>query len=335
MFVRLVFVVSLASGFAPGTRLARPPASRRAVAAAPPRMAVSAAAAAANPVVQAFEVPRLVRGVSSACAWLARRSTSPASRAGAARLLREIVEPLDLATIGACVWLSRRDRLLRALPRRERDFADSLAGALAPAARLLAGLVWPAFYALDVACTLLRAAGAITPQQSAQAVQVALALGYAAATGRAASSVKAWALRRAAGAQAGRAAALDRVGDVAVWAFVGAGALEKLSLELGFALKSALAFGGVGSVVLGLACQTPLANVVSSRSLVAFAALCTSLPPGYEAEEVLSNSSLALRALRAGERRARRVHRPVHRRRRGRPRRRVRALRPGPRSSGT
>ena len=89
MFVRLVFVVSLASGFAPGTRLARPPASRRAVAAAPPRMAVSAAAAA-DPVVQAFEVRGSCAGVSSACAWLAPLDLAGLAR-GRARLLRGLV----------------------------------------------------------------------------------------------------------------------------------------------------------------------------------------------------------------------------------------------------
>jgi hypothetical protein len=59
---------------------------------------------------------------------------------------------------------------------------------------------------------------------------------------------------------------LDRLGDIVCWMFVAGGLLEKVSLELGLALKSMIAFGGGGAVVLGLACQTPLENLVSGAA---------------------------------------------------------------------
>ena len=59
---------------------------------------------------------------------------------------------------------------------------------------------------------------------------------------------------------------LDRLGDIICWTFVAAGVLEKVTFHLGLALKSVLAFGGGGAVVLGLACQTPLENLVSGAA---------------------------------------------------------------------
>ena len=56
---------------------------------------------------------------------------------------------------------------------------------------------------------------------------------------------------------------IDRVGDAVVSFVVGGVTLEALSWCCGFKLTSLLAFGGVGSLVVGLACQTPLANIIS------------------------------------------------------------------------
>ncbi|KAJ1457790.1 Mechanosensitive ion channel-domain-containing protein [Pelagophyceae sp. CCMP2097] len=146
---------------------------------------------------------------------------------------------------------------------------------------MLCRRVFPALYAFDVCCTLLRLARAPVPRQLPWCVA---ALAYGACGSELLRALKRAGLARLLPLQLDKAAAaplskdefdaqrvswsnrldtVDRIGDVVVWTASGLVLLEVLSVECGFALTSILAFGGVGSVVLGLACQTPLSNVVS------------------------------------------------------------------------
>ena len=86
--------------------------------------------------------------------------------------------------------------------------------------------------------------------------------------------VKTHLVRKSAGSSAaeklkGIPATLDRLWGALIWFFAGAGCAQVLSVELGFRLKSVLALGGFSSVVVGLACQTPLANVVKGLIIAA------------------------------------------------------------------
>ena len=73
----------------------------------------------------------------------------------------------------------------------------------------------------------------------------------------------------------GSAALIDRLSGAAVWGFMLLGGAQVLSMELGFRLKSILALGGLGSLAFGLACQTPLANVLKGLIIAASGAFAT------------------------------------------------------------
>jgi len=235
---------------------ARPVVGRR------QRAAVVAPALRAAPApAEAFEAAAIVRGATR---FVRRLAAGGGEKRRLVRATLELVEPVDVATIAVLYALVCEDGVL-ARARRARGPADefSLARALAGPARLLFCGVYPLFYAVDLACATLRAYGGVAVPRCAQPATAVC--GYALTGGLLACRLKRYALARAlpwARAHRARFDTLDRVGDAACWALAAALGLEALCLACDFRLASVLAFGGVGSLVLGLACQTPLANVV-------------------------------------------------------------------------
>jgi len=228
---------------------------------------------------------RLVSKMTS----VARQRDPSSTAVNAMALFAELIEPVDLGVVCFLYALTCQNgiasHLAPLLSRREssdyvvaeRSFRHALIGPL----RMLCRRVFPALYAFDVCCTLLRLARAPVPRQLPWCVA---ALAYGACGSELLRALKRAGLARLLPLQLDKAAAaplskdefdaqrvswsnrldtVDRIGDVVVWTASGLVLLEVLSVECGFALTSILAFGGVGSVVLGLACQTPLSNVVS------------------------------------------------------------------------
>ena len=216
--------------------------------------------AAAVPV-EAFETTAIAKAAFTGARAVVRAVRTPGGRGGIVKIARGVVEPLDLLTI-TTVWLLH-ERVLRALPRREALFERSLAGAVLPSVRLLSRIL-PCLYVTDAVCHVARATGAPVPSKLPVAVAT---VSWALLGGSTLCALKRFVLSRTVGygeaGNRGRAEVLDRIGDAAIGSIAAMSCLEALSVQLGFALTSVLAFGGIGGVVLGLACQSPLANVVS------------------------------------------------------------------------
>ena len=219
--------------------------------------------------IHAFELIDMIRDATAAARSFIKSASDPSSRGSALTLISQLIEPLDLLTIFICSYLARQDRLLRRLPRREPLFENSIWFAIAPTTRAVSMIIWPLFYISDCICTLLRTSGALVPAQLYKIVHVELSFGYAYATGRLLVALKSFLVRRMTkpektGGTGGRCpVVLDRLSDIVCWLFIAVQLLEKTSAQLGFNLRSILALGGGGAVVLGLACQSPLENLVS------------------------------------------------------------------------
>lgn len=242
-------------------------ASVRAFVAPAPRVRLAPRAAVVAQPLEAFEAAAIVRGAVR----VARRFAS--GKTPARQLVRtamDLVEPVDIAVIAALYAIAaerglgaRLSRLTRRRRGGDRD-AVSARRALGDTCRLLFCRLYPLFYAVDLACAVARAGfGARVPACLQPAVAV---VGYSVAGGALACGLKRSLLARALPStydHRARFDTLDRVGDIACWGAAAVAGLEAICLQCGLQLASILAFGGVGSLVLGLACQTPLANVVS------------------------------------------------------------------------
>ena len=214
--------------------------------------------------INAFELTDMIRDATAAGHSFIKSASDPTSRGSALTLISQLIEPLDLLMIFSCSYLARKDRLLRRLPRREPLFENSIWFAIAPMTRSVSMIIWPLFYISDCICTLLRAAGVLVPAQLHKVVNIEMSFGYAYAAGRLLVALKSFLVHRVTKPEKiGRAKVLDRLGDIVCWLFVAVWLLEKISAVLGFSLGSILALGGGGAVVLGLACQSPLENLVS------------------------------------------------------------------------
>ena len=132
----------------------------------------------------------------------------------------------------------------------------------------------------DAVCYTLACTGCITKHLAGAIPDVLDTVGYSMIGGLFLTRVKTHLLRKAAGIKndqklRGRTdigpswGALDRLWGTIIWCFAGAGCAKVLYLEVGFRLKSVLALGGFSSLVIGLACQTPLANIIKGLVIAA------------------------------------------------------------------
>lgn len=132
----------------------------------------------------------------------------------------------------------------------------------------------------DAASYTMCKAGFITEALAGTIPEALDTVGYSLLLGFTLTRIKKHLLRKAGGFAAGQklkggTALLDRLWGAAIWFFAAAGGAKVLSFELGFRLKSVLALGGLSSLVFGLACQTPLANVVKGLVIAASGAFAT------------------------------------------------------------
>ena len=201
-------------------------------------------------------------------------------------LFDSLWQPVDIATILIIFFARTRImRLLHAattriLPDRsdvpyEGSVFPVLANALLMFGRLLTFLVL-----VDAGSYTLCKAGLLSQSVAGQIPEALDTVGYALLLGFTLTRIKKHVLRRAGGFQVGTrlkgsSALLDRLWGAAIWLFAGAGGAKVLSFELGFRLKSVLALGGLSSLVFGLACQTPLANVVKGLIIAASGSFAT------------------------------------------------------------
>ena len=146
-----------------------------------------------------------------------------------------------------------------------KDFDETVNCAIANSLRVLSRMLM-ALYIFDVFMVALsafniRVRGDL-PQLLATVVKPAW-LGFLA------SEVKGWALgvmpgqtKNTAASVFGRKLVYNRLADFGIGVLSAIVALDMLSLELGVALTSLLAVGGLSSVVVALACQEPLSHLV-------------------------------------------------------------------------
>jgi len=133
---------------------------------------------------------------------------------------------------------------------------------------------------IDALCYTFALSGVINTALAGQIPEALDTVGYALLGGFGLTRIKTHVLRKAAGfatteKMKGPAALLDRLWGAGIWIFSASGMAQILSMELGFRLKSVLALGGLSSLVFGLACQTPLANVVKGLIIAASGAFAT------------------------------------------------------------
>ena len=184
----------------------------------------------------------------------------------------DAIEPVDFVIMTLLWALAKEDGVIsKMMPKKERNELSVLWALWRPVRNLLSH-IYPLFYALDVCCAISRNWG-MKPPSCVQ--PVAATLGYAYFLGNLLRSLKRVYFARTLignghaqdedtlASWRNRLNTVDRVGDAVVCGVVAGTCLEMLAREVGFRLTSLLAFGGVGSLVLGLACQTPLANVIS------------------------------------------------------------------------
>lgn len=199
--------------------------------------------------------------------------------------LMQIVEPVDLTFLAVVYAITCKngiaDRFFGGRRKQERcgDLKSMLADrsecearnlrslplALFRPLRLLCCRIFPMFYLTDVVAKLCRNFGMVVPAAASTAVST---VGYGIFAANLIASLKRFGIARVLSRHQGslwrnRLETIDRVGDALVWTIVAIVCLELLSVQCGFALTSLLTFGGVGSLVLGLAFQEPLSNVVA------------------------------------------------------------------------
>ena len=239
-------------------------------------------ARAAAPPVQAFEAFEAAAIVGGAVKLVEGLLKGGGARGETLAAITELVEPLDVLAIALLYAVATPKGLAArasAVARRaagplRRGLADdeekrfrrefSLVRALGRPLRTLFCTWYPLFYAVDLGCAVCRQALGVPVPAFLQ--PVVAAVGYAFAGGLFVCGLKRVFLARSlswARRQRARFDTLDRVASAACWALVWTLCLENVCARTGLNLQSVLAFGGVGSVVLGLACQTPLSNVVS------------------------------------------------------------------------
>ena len=195
-------------------------------------------------------------------------------------LAESLWQPLDIATIVA-VWALRgpASRLAHSMASDmapaewKGPFEESIFPVLSEVALQFSRL-FAVLLLADAACWTLSCTK-VMPKMVAGAIPTVLdTVGYSLLSGFLFTRVKTHLVRKSAGSSAaeklkGIPATLDRLWGALIWFFAGAGCAQVLSVELGFRLKSVLALGGFSSVVVGLACQTPLANVVKGLIIAA------------------------------------------------------------------
>lgn len=195
-------------------------------------------------------------------------------------LAESLWQPLDIATIVA-VWALRgpASRLAHSMASDmapaewKGPFEESIFPVLSEVALQFSRL-FAVLLLADAACWTLSCTK-VMPKMVAGAIPTVLdTVGYSLLSGFLFTRVKTHLVRKSAGSSAaeklkGIPATIDRLWGALIWFFAGAGCAQVLSVELGFRLKSVLALGGFSSVVVGLACQTPLANVVKGLIIAA------------------------------------------------------------------